>query len=146
MADQLAAALGFAAAGAAPLVGVFGFTIWGKHWTGHPYMLNCFKGFVATIFFMLFFIGFSVIAPLAGWDASLDRFTRQVIGWLLLSSLLMLQGDPLPSMANGTTGKTARCHLSSFGRWRFSPYGRWRRGENCRLLRPGSRSQARGSS
>ena len=88
MADQFEAALGFAAAGAAPLVGVFGFTIWGKHWTGHPYMLNCFKGCVATIFFTLVFIASSVIAPLAGWDASLDRFTRQVIGWLLLSSLL----------------------------------------------------------
>ena len=88
MADQLAAALGFAAAAAAPLAGVLGFTIWGKHWTGHPYMLNCFKGCVATIFFALFFIGFSVIAPLAGAGWERGRFTWQVVGWLLLSSLL----------------------------------------------------------
>ena len=88
MADQLAAALGFAAAAAAPLAGVLGFTIWGKHWTGHPYLLNCFKGCVATIFFALFFIGFSVIAPLAGAGWERGRFTWQVVGWLLLSSLL----------------------------------------------------------
>lgn len=77
--------IGFVAAFAAPLVGVLGFSIWGEHWTGHSYMLNCVKGCVATI---LFIATYGILSPLASWDTSLDRFTGQVIGWLLLSSLL----------------------------------------------------------
>ena len=91
MADQLA---GFAAALAAPLACVIGFTIWGDLWTGHPYMLNCFKGCVATLLFIATFVIAAIVSALAGWNATLDRFTGPVIGWLLLSSLLgIVVGD-----------------------------------------------------
>lgn len=91
MADQLA---GFAAALAAPLACVIGFTIWGDLWTGHPYMLNCFKGCVATLLFIATFVIAAIVSALAGWHATLDRFTGPVIGWLLLSSLLgVVVGD-----------------------------------------------------
>lgn len=91
MADQLA---GFAAALTAPLACVIGFTIWGDLWTGHPYMLNCFKGCVATLLFIATFVIAAIVSALAGWNATLDRFTGPVIGWLLLSSLLgIVVGD-----------------------------------------------------
>ena len=139
MADQFEAALGFAAAGTAPLVGVLGFTIWGKHWTGHPYMLNCFKGCVATIFFTLFFIVSSVIAPLAGWDASLDRFHHpvnlsseasqpasytmtEVIGWLLFSSLLgIVIGDTCWLQAQQLLGTSSVVLIDALKPW-FSAF------------------------
>ena len=144
MADQFEAALGFAAAGTAPLVGVLGFTIWGKHWTGHPYMLNCFKGCVATIFFTLFFIVSSAIAPLAGWDASLDRFHHpvnlsseasqpasvlpasrsmtQVILWLLLSSFLgIVIGDTCWLKAQQLLGTSSVVLIDAFKPW-FSAF------------------------
>ena len=144
MADPFEAALGFAAAGTAPLVGVLGFTIWGKHWTGHPYMLNCFKGCVATIFFTLFFIVSSVIAPLAGWDASLDRFHHpvnlsseasqpasvlpasgsmtQVILWLLFSSLLgIVIGDTCWLKAQQLLGTSSVVLIDAFKPW-FSAF------------------------
>ena len=85
---------GFAAALAAPLACVIGFTIWGDLWTGHPYMLNCFKGCVATLFFIATIVSATVVSTLAGWDSALDRFTGPVVGWLLLSSLLgIVVGD-----------------------------------------------------
>ena len=144
MADQFEAALGFAAAGTAPLVGVLGFTIWGKHWTGHPYMLNCFKGCVATIFFTLFFIVSSVIAPLAGWDASLDRFHHpvnlssevsqpasvlpasgtmtEVILWLLFSSLLgIVIGDTCWLKAQQLLGTSSVVLIDALKPW-FSAF------------------------
>jgi len=147
MADQFEAALGFAAAGTAPLVGVLGFTIWGKHWTGHPYMLNCFKGCVATIFFTLFFIVSSVIAPLAGWDASLDRFHHpvnlssevsqpasvlpasgtmtEVILWLLFSSLLgIVIGDTCWLKAQQLLGTSSVVLIDAFKPW-FSAFCGW---------------------
>ena len=140
MADQFEAALGFAAAGTAPLVGVLGFTIWGKHWTGHPYMLNCFKGCVATIFFTLFFIVSSVIAPLAGWDASLDRFHHpvnlsseasqpasdttmtEVILWLLLSSFFgIVIGDTCWLQAQQRLGTSSVVLIDALKPW-FSAF------------------------
>jgi len=89
MADQLA---GFAAALAAPLACVVGFTIWGDLWTGHPYMLNCFKGCVATLFFIATIVSAAIVSALADWNSTLT--TGPVIGWLLLSSLLgIVVGD-----------------------------------------------------
>ena len=91
MGDQLA---GFAAAITAPLAMVTGFTIWGNLWTGHPYMLNCFKGCVATLLFLATFVIACIVSVLAGWNVTFDRFTGPVIGWLLLSSLLgIVVGD-----------------------------------------------------
>ena len=89
MADTLAG-FGFAAALTAPLACVLGFTIWGDLWTGHPYMLNCFKGCVAT----LLCIATVVSAQLAGWNSALDQVTAPVAAWLLLSSFLgIVVGD-----------------------------------------------------
>jgi drug/metabolite transporter (DMT)-like permease len=121
MADQF---FGFAAALAAPLVGVLGFTIWGDHWTGHSYMLNCVKGCVATLFFIATYGIAALISPLAGWDTSLDRFTFQVIGWLLVSSLLgIVIGDTCWLQAQQLLGTRSVVLIDALKPWLSAFWG-----------------------
>lgn len=80
--------LGHAAALATPLASVIGFTIWGDIWTGHPYMLNCFKGCVGTIFFI------TAMAIASSWTGDWGKFTTPTVLWLLLSSFIgIVVGD-----------------------------------------------------